>query len=425
MPFASSSLPGGRYEDEAARMPVTTTTTSSISGPAVAAKAARLTSIDVVRGAVMVLMAIDHVRVYSGLPAGGPTAGIFFTRWVTHFCAPAFVFLAGTSAFLHGRKLDDPGRLARYLVTRGVVLLLLELTVIRVAWTFNLDFAHYILAGVIWMLGWCMVLLAGLVWLPAATVGVLGLIVVLAHNLADFVPQATLHALRPSWLWQLLYLGGGFQLGGGESAPTVAVLYVIVPWIGVMAAGYGFGALMLAEPSRRRRLCAAIGLSAIALFLVLRGVDLYGDPRHWSTAPPNAPPALFRFLNTTKYPASLLFLLMTLGPAIALLPLAEQARGAVARFLETFGRVPMFYYLLHIPVIHAAALVVSLLREGRVNPWLFANHPMMNPPPPPGYAWSLTLLYLVFALAIAVLYVPCRWFVGVKARRRDGWLSYI
>jgi len=213
--------------DQAARMPVTsplTTTTSTTARTSTTAATAtttttttittitgaatRLTSIDVVRGAVMVLMAIDHVRVYSGLPAGGPYAGIFFTRWVTHFCAPAFVFLAGTSAFLNGRKLGDASRLARYLVTRGAVLLLLELTVIRVAWTFNLDFAHYLLAGVIWMLGWCMILLAALVWMPATTVGVLGVALIATHNLADLVPQARLRALGPSWFWQLLYCGG-------------------------------------------------------------------------------------------------------------------------------------------------------------------------------------------------------------------------
>jgi len=387
--------------------------------------AARLVSLDVVRGAVMVLMAIDHVRVYSGLPAGGPTAGIFFTRWITHFCAPAFVFLAGTAAFLHGRRLDDAGRLARYLVTRGAVLVLLELTVIRVAWTFNVDFAHYILAGVIWMLGWCMILLAALVWFPAAAVGIAGVIVIAAHNVVDLAPPARLQTLHPSWIWQLLYFGGVFQVGGGDDAPAVAVLYSIVPWIGVMAAGYGFGTILTREPAKRRRLCLMIGLSAIALFLVFRGLDLYGDPRHWSTAPASVPPALFRFLNTTKYPASLLFLLMTLGPVIALLPLAERARGAAGGVLATFGRVPMFYYLLHIPVIHAAALVVSYAREGRVNAWLFANHPMMNPPPPPGYTWSLPLLYVVFVVVIALLYFPCRWFARVKSRRRDGWLAYI
>src|SRR5258706_3920571 len=172
----------------------------------ITAAATRITSIDVLRGAVMVLMAIDHVRVYSGLPAGGPTAGIFFTRWVTHFCAPAFVFLAGTSAFLAGRK-RSRAELSRYLLARGAWLVLLELTVIRVAWTFNFDFAHYILAGVIWMLGWCMLLMAALVWLPTAAIAGFGLVVILAQNIVGIVAQATPESLRASWgwLWQMLY----------------------------------------------------------------------------------------------------------------------------------------------------------------------------------------------------------------------------
>ena len=201
----------------------------------------RLRSIDVLRGLVMVLMAIDHVRVYSGQPAGGPTAGIFFTRWVTHFCAPAFAFFAGTSAFLYGRRLGRTGALARALVTRGLVLVVLELTVIRVAWTFNVDFAHYLLAGVIWMLGVCMVLLAALVWLPMTAIAVFGLSVIFAQNLAGLVAQTL-----PEWAARFLYFGGVFTLGAG--GPAVAVLYSIVPWIGVMAAGYAFGAIMIREP---------------------------------------------------------------------------------------------------------------------------------------------------------------------------------
>jgi hypothetical protein len=161
------------------------------------------------------------------------------------------------------------------------------------------------------------------------------------------------------------------------------------------------------------------------VFAVLRSIDGYGDPRHWSGAPPTAPPAAFRFLNTTKYPASLLFLLMTLGPTIAVLPVAERARGGIGRVLAVFGRVPMFFYLLHIPTIHGAALLVSLIREGRVNPWLFANHPMLPPPPPPGYTWSLPLLYVVFLIVVAMLYFPCRWFAQVKARGDSQLVRYI
>ena len=386
----------------------------------------RLQSLDIVRGLVMVLMAIDHVRVYSGLPAGGPAPGIFFTRWITNFVAPAFAFFAGTGAFLLGRKLQDRGVLARFLLTRGLWLVLLELTVIRVSWTFNLDYAHYLLAGVIWMLGWCMVLMAGLIWLPLPAIAVFGLLMIAGHNLMDLVPRETLKPVAESggaWLLQLLYFGGFIPLG--EGGPTFAVLYVIVPWIGVMAAGYAFGTIMLCEPAERRRLCLQIGWTAIVLFVLLRGLDLYGDPRHWHSGPGDPRPALFRFLNTSKYPASLLFLLMTLGPAIALLPWAENPKGTVARMLETFGRVPFFFYLLHIPLIHALACVVSLLREGAVNPWLFANHPMMPPDAPEGYTWSLALLYLVFAIAIALLYPACRWYARVKAESRSRWLSYL
>ncbi len=381
-----------------------------MSAPAAAPPGSRLASIDLIRGVIMVLMAIDHVRVYSGLPAGGPTAGIFFTRWITHFVAPGFAFFAGTAAFLHGRKLGDLRALSRFLVTRGLFLVFLELTVIRLAWTFNFEYGTYLLAGVIWMLGWCMVLLAGLVRFRVRTIATIGLIVIFLQNVLGLAPRG--------WVWQVLYFGGDVKLGAG--GPTLAVLYSIVPWIGVMAVGYAFGAITLRDPAERRRLCLRIGWSATALFVVVAGLLVLLRP-----APEGAPPALFRFLGQQKYPASQLFLVMTLGPLIALLPWAERARGSWAAVLTTFGRVPLFYYLLHIPLIHAAALGVSLLREGRVDPWLFGNHPMWPPPLPEGYRWSLPLLYLVWAVVVALLYVACRWFADLKARRRDWWLTYL
>jgi uncharacterized membrane protein len=386
----------------------------------------RIHSVDVARGVAMVLMAIDHVRVYAGVPPGGPKPAVFFTRWITNFVAPAFAFLAGTSAYLLGRRLGDRGALARYLVTRGLILVLLELTVIRVAWTFNFDFGHYLLAGVIWMLGWCMVLLAALVWLPTPAIGTFGVAVILFHNLMDYLPPAAGAALQDSslsWLWQILYFGGPIQLG--QNGPTLMVLYSLIPWIGVVAAGYAFGAVMTLEPARRDRICITLGASAIALFLVLRAVDAYGDPRHWHATGPVQAPTFLRFINTSKYPASLQFLLMTLGPVILLLPLADRARGKIAEIFAVFGRVPMFYYLLHIPAIHLAAVIVSLAREGRVNPWLFSNHPMMNPPPPEGYTWSLALLYAVFVIVVALLYVPCRWYARRKAQNPAPWMRYI
>jgi uncharacterized membrane protein len=390
--------------------------------------APRVAAIDLIRGGVMILMAIDHVRVYAGVPAGGPTPGVFFTRWITHFCAPAFLFLAGTSAFFYGRKHRD---LARFLVTRGAWLIVLELTVLRVAWTFNLDFAGYEMAGVIWVIGWCMILLAGLGKLSPPAIGVIGIVIMAGHNWLG--PQLTQWIGNGSLagLWKILYLSfyqGPIQFG--PNGPNLIVLYSIIPWIGVMAAGYAFGSILSLQPDRRNRLCLTIGLGATALFLLLRGFNLYGDPRPWSSAsegPGGAPamPAALSFLNTTKYPASLSFLLMTLGPTVALIPLLDRARGAGARWVAVFGRVPFFYYMLHIPLIHALALVVSRVRLGVVSPWLFANHPMGNPPPPEGYAWSLPVLYLVFAMAVALLYVPCRWFAGLKARRADWWLRYL
>jgi uncharacterized membrane protein len=391
----------------------------------------RFNSIDLIRGGVMILMAIDHVRVYSGLPAGGPEAGIFFTRWVTHFCAPAFLFLAGTSAYLYGRKRAG---LSGMLVTRGAWLILMELTLLRLAWTFNVDFGEYMMAGVIWVIGWGMILLAGLVRFPLGIVAAIGLVVMAGHNVLDpyFDTLARVSNER-SWggLLKILYVSFfAGPIAFGSEGPYLTVLYSLVPWVGVMATGYAFGAVLLREPEVRDRLCLYFGLGAIALFLVLRGLNLYGDPNPWTpaaTGPDGAPamPGFFSFLGTTKYPASLSFLLMTLGPSLALIPVLERVSGPIARWVAVFGRVPFFYYVLHIPLIHGLALIVSKVRHGTVDPWLFANHPMGNPPAPEAYVWSLSLLYVVFALTVFLLYFPCRWFAGVKARRPDRWLSYL
>jgi uncharacterized membrane protein len=380
----------------------------------------RITSLDFVRGVVMILMAIDHVRVYSGLPAGGPTPGIFFTRWITHFVAPAFVFLAGTAAYLYGSKLANRAALSKFLIVRGAWMVLLELTVIRLAWTFNFDFAHYMLAGVIWMIGWCMILLAVAVYLPITAIGAIGVATIALHNVTDFFTGPLAKAFGesgPNWLLKILYFGGGFDLGG--SGPPLLILFVIVPWIGVMMAGYAFGPVMKMPPERRRSICLKLGVGLTALFVLLRALDVYGDPRPWGGH------GVMAFLRTSKYPASLSFLLMTLGPMFILLALAERWRGKLAGVITMFGRVPMFYYLLHIPVIHLAACMVSLIREGHVNPWLFGNHPLAPPRVPPGYTWSLGLLYLVFAVCVIALYFPCRWFERLRATRRWPWLSYL
>ena len=394
--------------------PSVSSASSASSGPS------RVNSVDILRGLACVLMAIDHVRVYSGLPAGGPTAGIFFTRWITHFVAPAFCFFAGTGAFLHGRKLGDMGKLASYLVSRGFLLVLLEMTVIRVSWTFNFDYAHYILAGVIWMLGVCMILMGALVRFSPKAIGVFGLIVIFAQQLVGLVANVIPASVQPftKWFFQFLYFGGRLSLGDGM--PTISILYSIVPWIGVMAAGYWFGTILTRGEESRRKLCLRIGLGATALFLVIGGALVMTQPDNGESGP-----ALFRLLAQQKYPASQLFLMMTLGPTIALLPLVEHARGWMAGVLALFGRVPMFYYLLHIPLIHLAAVIVSLARTGSVSPWLFDNHPMSPGKQPDGYMWSLGLLYLVWFIVLIVLYFACRWYAGAKARNPKGLLRFV
>jgi uncharacterized membrane protein len=389
-----------------------------------AAQKERLLALDRLRGLVMALMVIDHVRVFAGVPAGGATAGVFFTRWVTHFCAPVFFFAAGAGVWFYARR---HGGAARFLATRGLWLILLEFTLLRFLWTFNGDVAH-VMAGVIWALGACMLLCAVLVRLPRAWTVALGLVLVFGHDLLDVGAIAgKLDGGALAALWKFAYVGffaGPVALGDGGS---VTVLYSLVPWLGVMLLGHAFGAVLALERARRERWCLVVGLAATVLFLVLRGFGLYGDPSPWHAPPPPgvSVPPLFAFLGTSKYPASLQFLLMTLGPSLALVPLLERVGGAAGRVLTVFGRVPFFFYLLHLPLVHGLALVVSRLREGRVNPWLFENHPMGASPVPEGYAWSLPQLYLVWAVACIVLWFACRWFAGVKERRRDPWLSYL
>lgn len=372
----------------------------------------RIASLDIIRGAVMVLMAIDHVRVFAGVPTNGPPA-VFFTRWVTHFCAPGFIFLAGTAAYLYGEKVGSRTSLAKFLVVRGLWLVLLELTVLRFGWTFNFDYANFTFAGVIWVIGWSMVVLAALVFLPVRAVGVIGLAIILLHNGLAPVLQG---GENPSAIMRVLYAGGDFQLAG----LNFVVLYVLIPWAGVIAAGYAFGVVMRASPERRRKICIRIGVGAIVLFIVLRATAFYGDPNAWS-----ADRGPLAFLNPAKYPPSLQFLLMTLGPTILAIPFLENAKSRFAGWLRVFGQVPFFFYVLHIPLIHLSALLISLVRTPESTGWLIANHPMQPPEVPPGYRWSLGLLYLVWAIVVVVLYFACRWYAGIKARSNNQALRFL
>jgi len=371
----------------------------------------RIQSVDILRGAIMVLMAIDHVRVYSGLPAGGPTAGIFFTRWVTHFCAPGFVFLAGTSIFLYGNKINNNKKLAGFLLSRGLLLVLLELTLIRFFWTFNFNYNEFILAGVIWMLGWCMILMAAFIWLRPIVAGIIGIVIIAGQQLFQYVPKILPSSLHS--FWEFVYPSGF------DPPPHITVLYVLVPWIGVMAAGYAFGAVLLKDHSTRRRICLWIGLSSILLFLIIGSMMIFRQP-----VEADSPPLIFRLLNQRKYPASLLYLLMTLGPLITLIPYTENVKGWFAGVLGIFGRVPFFYYLLHIPLIHVTALLVNKIRVGEMHQEWYATAPYVYFDE--AQRWTLGLLYLVFIIDVIVLYFLCRWYANYKKTHpRQKWLRYI
>lgn len=359
----------------------------------------RIQSLDILRGLIMVLMAIDHVRVFAGVPAGGPDPAIFFTRWITHFCAPGFAFFAGTAAFLYGLKINDKKQLARYLFTRGLMLVALEFTLIRFGWTFNLNFSEFMLAGVIWMLGVCMILLGLMVRLDAKVIGIAGLVIIFFQQAFAYVSGILPESIKP--YWEFIYSSGV------EGPSWIAILYVIVPWIGVMMAGYGFGLIV-----NNKKWCYIIGVGSIAAFVIVGSLLVDNEP------------FLFQLLNQRKYPASQLYLLMTLGPLIALVPFAERAEGAVADFFRVFGRVPFFYYLLHIPLIHITAIVVNLILYGTSLQGAYATCPFCGLPPE--NVWSLWTLYLVFAIDVAILYMASKWYADFKSKNSHlAWTKYI
>jgi uncharacterized membrane protein len=380
-----------------------------------AGSAGRVRSVDILRGLVCVLMAIDHVRVYSGIPAGGPTPGIFLTRWVTHFVAPAFCLFAGTGAFFMGRKSGNLPALSKFLITRGLLLVVLEMTLMRFAWAFNIG-TEFMLAGVIWMLGWSMVGLGLFVRMPAKRVGWIGVGIVALQQLFNFPPRLVGAIAGP---WSFIYNSPA------ESAPFgINVLYVIVPWVGLMMAGYGFGLLFDGDAAARDRRFMKIGLGMTAAWLVLGTVQALVAGGGGEAAGDGAgPPFWIKLLNQQKYPASQLFLLMTLGPMIALLPWAARARGFVADALDTIGRVPMFYYIAHLFVIHVLAIVTMQVRFGAFDPAWYASAPYTRIPPE--QRWNLGLLYVVWAVAIVILYVVCLWYAKRKREKPAPWMAYI
>ncbi|MDQ2666506.1 MAG: heparan-alpha-glucosaminide N-acetyltransferase domain-containing protein [Gemmatimonadota bacterium] len=384
----------------------------------------RVDSVDVVRGVIMILMALDHTRDFFGNASASPTnlatttVALFFTRWVTHFCAPTFFLLTGTSAYLAGRRRTVAG-LSRFLVTRGLWLIVLELTVIRFLWQFNLDY-RLTLIDVIWALGWAMIVLGLLVRLPVRAIAAFGLVLIATHNLFDGIKGSTFGSLAP--LWSLLHVPG-FIIPG--PAHVLFSAYPLIPWIGVTAVGYALGTIWDMSSERRRALLLRMGVLCIALFLVLRGFNIYGDPGPWSVQPRGSM-TLLSFINVNKYPPSLLFLLMTLGPVLLALRALEGQAPSVLKPAQIIGKVPFFYYLMHVLVLHVAAACAMLVRLGSLRPALESpsvdKFPMTQPP---GWPVSLPVVYLIWIGAVLVLYPMCVWYAGVKQRSNNPWLSYL
>jgi uncharacterized membrane protein len=384
----------------------------------------RVEAVDVVRGIIMIIMALDHVRDFFGSLAVNPTdlatttAPLFFTRWITHLCAPVFFLLTGAGAYLALRR-RSRAELSRFLLTRGLWLIVLEIVVVRFVMQFNVDYRVTVLT-VLWALGWSMVFLAALVYLPTRVVTAIGVVMIATHNLLDPISAAALGAFAP--LWSILH-APGFIIQGSEH--VVFEAYPLIPWIGVAAVGYGLGSIYDWNADRRRTFLIRLGLGLMAAFVILRAMNVYGDPAPWS-AQRSSTFTVLSFLNTNKYPPSLLFLLMTLGPALLLLCSVDARTQRWLRPAHIIGKVPLFYFLVHFFVIHALAVIVCYLRYGDAH-WMFESPTLGQFPitQPPGWPAPLPLVYAIWIGVVVAVYPLCRWFAGVKQRRREWWVSYL
>ncbi len=411
---------------------------AGIAAPAVSAPVkVRVEAVDLLRGLIMIIMMLDHTRdfVHRDALAFDPAdvsrtfPALFFTRWITHFCAPLFVFLAGTSISFVEMRGRSKARLSRFLVTRGLWLIGIELLVLRPLLFFNFQYSQLLcFLQVIWVIGCSMIVLAAAIHLPLRWSVVLSLAMIALHNLLDGVrvtafagPGAPVPGFWES-VWYVLHRQGPiFPLG--FPGPIVMVIYPLIPWPAIMLAGYSFGALYRKRESDRRRTLLLLGTAIIAGFAIIRMINLYGDPAPWTTEFGAAKAAL-SFLALTKYPPSLLYLMMTIGAGILFLALTERHTSSwLARGFITFGRVPFFFYILQWLTAHTLAIAVTLM-AGRPVAYLFSNFGFGGPPPT-NIGFGLPVVYAVWILGVMLLYPLCAWFAALKARRRDWWISYL
>ena len=398
----------------------------------------RILAVDLLRGIVMMIMLLDHTRdyVHAGALQNDPTdpatttVAIFFTRWITHYCAPIFVFLSGVSIYLQLASGKSRSERCRFLWTRGLWLILLEFTVVRFLVVFNLDYSFFGMAQVIWVIGLSMIAMAALIYLPVRAVAAVGLTMVLLHNLLDgiAVPPAVAFAGTPppdlmQSLWLVLHQTGVIPLFGGAS--RVFVAYPLIPWTGVMAAGYAVGSVYSWDADLRRKLLLRLGIRCTALFVIVRLINIYGDPAPWSIQASTST-TILSFFNVTKYPPSLLFLLMTLGPALVVLALTDGIDGKSIwqRVCIIFGKVPMFYYLLQWLAAHGFAVVLTYL-AGKDPGYLFLALFDMAQEAPPGHGFPLWVVYIVWITGLVVLFPLCLYYGRLKNRSRHWLFSYL
>lgn len=379
----------------------------------------RIASIDIVRGIVMVIMALDHVRDYftnvrfDATDLSQTTPGLFFTRWITHFCAPVFVFLAGTGAFFYGEKQHTKGALSRFLWTRGLVLILLEFTIVRWGLTFNFSY-DFLFVLVIWAIGVSMICLAALVYLPRKWIAGIGILMIVGHNALDGIAPEAFGSL--SWLWRFLHIQSFIPV---TSTINLLIAYPLIPWIGVMAAGYAFGSIYLLEPERRRKILLQLGIGLTLAFILVRGINVYGDLRPWSEQ--KTPFYTFlSFLNVTKNPPSLSFLLMTLGPAITLLGVLEKSTGPLGKIFIVYGKVPMFYFIGHFYLLHVLSVLAGV-GQGFPAIQFFQFCGFF----PQQYGFDLWGVYLVWIIVLLLMYPACKWYGNLKSRSKNPLLSYL
>jgi uncharacterized membrane protein len=391
--------------------------------PTPPAATARLDAIDLLRGIIVVIMALDHTRDYFGDLALNPTdiatttTALFFTRWITHFCAPVFFLLTGTGAWFSGKR-RGPGANSRHLLTRGLWLIVLEFTLLRFALQFNVDYKVTILT-VLWGIGWAMVVLAFVSRLPLGAILTLGVVMIAGHNLLDGIQGESFGAFAP--LWTFLHQQG-FLLNTPEH--VILVAYPLIPWIGVTMVGYALGSVYDRPLEERVTFLRRTAAVLILGFLVLRGINLYGDPRPWMVME-SVGKTFLSFLNATKQAPSLLFLCMTLGPALLLLARFERGIPRWLRFALPYGKVPLFFFLAHFALIHLLAVVASWLRFGSIR-GMFESPTLDRFPitTPEGWYLGLPFVYLMWVVVVVLLYPACRWYARLRATGRHPWLSY-